>query len=286
MSDLLGVVRLGSCRFGGMDAIRQDVLEGLQQVDIEDLLVVCAAVNVQVADTKKTNKKAVENALIRYLTSEQVEDELDGGLAIFQKVDTELKAMIEGKDGAEGKGKVKSESLASTSHGEPAKSKKGKDLLPGATSETVTTTKIEFHKLREFVIRNGTVAGTGENCLDYMSLCYQIAEGKAHGYEPREVRNGVIRAMKAGSSLRKYFERNPDISESDFTQMLRKYYGMKDSSAVMSDMEKCVQGSGELEKDFAVRLFGMRDDIVALSQEEEFPKDKREVQRRMCHILA
>ena len=95
MSDLLGVVRLGSCRFGGMDAIRQDVLEGLPQVEIEDLLVVCAAVNVQVADTKKTNKKAVENALIRYLTSEQVEDELDGVLAIFQKVDSELKAMLE-----------------------------------------------------------------------------------------------------------------------------------------------------------------------------------------------
>ena len=72
-------------------------------------------------------------------------------------MDLELKAMIEGKDDTESKGKVKSESLGGTSHGEPSKSKKGKDSLPGATSENITTTKIEFHKMREFVIRNGAV---------------------------------------------------------------------------------------------------------------------------------
>ena len=41
-----------------MDAIRQEVLEGLQQVAIEDLLVLCAAFSITVADAKKTNKKS------------------------------------------------------------------------------------------------------------------------------------------------------------------------------------------------------------------------------------
>ena len=77
-----------------MEVLRHQVIEGLQQAEIDVLLVLCAGLDVEVKENKKGNQKAVANAIIRYLTSETVEDLLDEGLVIFTKLDEELQTLM------------------------------------------------------------------------------------------------------------------------------------------------------------------------------------------------
>lgn len=258
-----------------LEELRSEVLEGLQQVDVEALLLICSELTINIPDAKKTKKRAVANAIIRYLTSEDLEDLDDEGLSVLKKVDEVLRR------GGQLNANRTTDNTEQSGSQEEVKTEE--DDSP---EKKTTITKVEFTKLREFKII-GTVAGSGDNALDYMSLCHQMAEGREVGkFKQREIRNGVVRAIKAGSGLRKYFERNVKISDRQFTKMLRNYYEIKDSSTMLSEMDKCFQEPKEKEKDFLLRLMGMRDDIVALSKEEEFPKGLREVHMRMLHIIS
>jgi hypothetical protein len=247
----------------------------LQQVEIEALLSICEENTIAISDAKKTKKTAVANAVIRYLTSEQLEDMDDEGMSVLKKVDEILRRDRRGGD-----------RRTTTAMDMSSSSRHSEVKTEDSPEKKTTITKVEFSKLREFKIIGGMVGGTGENALDYMSLCHQMAEGRELGFTQREVRNGVVRAIKAGSALRKYFERNSKITDLKFIKMLRQYYEMKDSSTLLSEMDKCFQEPKEKEKDFVLRLMAMRDDIVALSLEEEYPKELREVHMRMLHIIS
>ena len=76
---------------GALEALRGEVLEGLQQVDIDTLLSVCGELTINIPDAKKTKKRAVANAVIRYLTSEDLEDLDDEGMSVLKKVDDVLR---------------------------------------------------------------------------------------------------------------------------------------------------------------------------------------------------
>ena len=48
-----------------------------------------------------------------------------------------------------------------------------------------------------------------------------MKEGSDLGYTPREIRAGVIKAMKGGSEIRRYFERKVDkLDDKEFMEML------------------------------------------------------------------
>ena len=70
-----------------LEELRSEVLEGLQQVDVEALLLICSELTINIPDAKQTKKRAVANAIIRYLTSEDLEDLDDEGLSVLKKVD-------------------------------------------------------------------------------------------------------------------------------------------------------------------------------------------------------
>ena len=58
-----------------------------------------------------------------------------------------------------------------------------------------------------------------------------MKEGKGLGYSEKEIISGVIKAMKAGSSIRRYFESiTGELDEKRFLGILRQYYNVKDSS--------------------------------------------------------
>ena len=47
-------------------------------------------------------------------------------------------------------------------------------------------------------------------------------------YSQKEIMAGLIKAIKAGSSLRRYLEGRPDITEDNFMKILRAHYNVKD----------------------------------------------------------
>ena len=151
---------------------------------------------------------------------------------------------------------------------------------------TVTTTRLDISKLREFKITGGTIGGDESTQLGYSSLIYQMQEGIHAKYDAKQVMAGVVKAMKAGSSIRMYFEGHPGISGQMFLKMIRSHYGVKDSTTLLTELSNSVQGTSEKEMDFVLKLMSLRDNIIAVSREEGCPLNAEKVRDRFFHALS
>ena len=122
--------------------------------------------------------------------------------------------------------------------------------------------------------------------LDYRSLCYQMQEGRSMNYTSKEIISGVIKAMKVGSSLRKYFEGRADVTEDTVMKTLRSFYSVKDSTLLLDEMVNSSQEPTENEMNFVLRMMGLRDNIVTLTKEEDCPLGEELVKRRFFHAVS
>ena len=139
-------------------------------------------------------------------------------------------------------------------------------------------------RLRDFKIKGGTV-GLEEGSLDYVSLSYQITEGKKLGYSMREIRAGVVDAMKG--ELRKYFEGNASMTDNDFMSILQSKYEISNAITIFNEMTDAAQEPTETAHKFTVRLMNMRNLIIALGREgnEEVPVDEGIARKAFFHTL-
>ena len=114
-----------------------------------------------------------------------------------------------------------------------------------------------------------------------------MEEGKELGYTPREIRAGVIKAMKAGSEIRRYFERKVDrLDQEGFMEMLELWYTKKESSDLMDVMAESVQGPSETEKKYLMKMFELRDHIMEVTEKEEEPLGSAYVQKKMIRAIG
>lgn len=243
------------------DEIKKEVVKRLQLVNLDQLKEICTRMSLNIPAGKETKGSTVLNVVMRHISSEEVEDESDGGSEILSKINDELKVML-GEDG-EDKTKVQKEI---------------DDQIINSSK-----TRVEVHKFRQFKI-TGLIGGT-ENAIDYRSLCYQIQEGRSE-YTTKQIVSGVIRAMKSGSSLRKYFEGRPNVTEEMVMKMLRSYYNVKDSTLLLDEMMNTSQEPKETEMNFLLRMMGLRDNIMTLTKEEQFPLGDELVRRKFFHAVS
>ena len=75
---------------------------------------------------------------------------------------------------------------------------------------------------------NGVVGGSS-GCIDYRDLFFQVTQGKTQGYSIKEIKAKVIKAIKPGTSLRRYFEGAMHLTDVSFVQMLRSHYKVQDA---------------------------------------------------------
>ena len=248
------------------------VVELLRVAGTEHLTEVCGTLNLQVAPAKKDKRGPILKMILRHLSSEEVEDSDDGGLQLLTDVEVRLNGL-----GV----KIEEDDTTGDQDGNTGNQQ---------VRSSAVVTKVDFHKIREFKIQGGTVA-SGENPLDFRNLCFQMSEGKQN-YTAREVMNGVIKAMKAGSSLRNYCETNvEDLTEEEFMELLTDYYEVKDSTTLLTQMANSYQsdsrgGAREKEKDFVLRMLELKTKIVKLSREEGYPLEEKTVRRQFLHSLA
>ena len=146
------------------------------------------------------------------------------------------------------------------------------------------TTKVELTKIREFKVSGGTVPES----IDYMNLCNQMLDGIEAGYSAREVRNGVVRAMKPGSTLRRFFEgpKARKMNDNEFRETLRTYYKQEDSETLQDKMRKAVQDKDKDEMDFLLEIIDLRDKIELLAREEGCPLSTATMEKRFKHALS
>ena len=113
-----------------VDIEKGEVLVALEKLHvITQLEEVCTHLNLVVPESKKDKVKASQNAIRRYLSSEELEDSADEGLEIFQKLNVILKKMV-GDDPAQtdesGGGVENSASNSTSTSGEQEKQQEEK----------------------------------------------------------------------------------------------------------------------------------------------------------------
>ena len=78
------------------EALKQEALGLVQQLTELQLLEVCAGLDLKYNEGKADRKKAMKSCLNRYLVSEELEDSADEGVAVFEKLIAEMKALVAG----------------------------------------------------------------------------------------------------------------------------------------------------------------------------------------------
>ena len=95
---LVPVVVVPKCVFKMVDVERDAVIAHLRLISLAQVGEICTTLELTIPESKKNNKRAMVNAVLRYLSSEEVEDAEDEGLEIFQNMLRQLKEML-GDDG-------------------------------------------------------------------------------------------------------------------------------------------------------------------------------------------
>ena len=266
------------------EILKSQVVYYLNKLTEEQLVQVCGNHSLVVREGKKSRRTALKNAVVRYLSSEDVEDSEDEGFALFTTIQEELKKLLGESDdvkdeeqrGVEGNGLStnggSSSQMGGTEeqNGVKMRNEVENHPLPRPNlHNSRSESKLEFSriKLKDFKVHGGTVGGA--DGLDWNSLHYQIyKEGLDLGYTEREIMSGVIRAMKSGSSLRKYFEGKPSLTWETFMGVLKAHCNVVTASTLLDQMSDSVQEPKEDALDYILKMINMKDIIIETNKDE------------------
>ena len=76
------------------EVAKENVLQLVARLSELQLLEVCDSEDLKLTKTKKDRKSALKNLLILYISSEDVEDATDDGLALFEKLSTQMRELL------------------------------------------------------------------------------------------------------------------------------------------------------------------------------------------------
>ena len=138
------------------------------------------------------------------------------------------------------------------------------------TTENQATRSRVVHRLKEFKI-DGKI-GHGDSPLTFQNIKYQIADAENLEYQWKEIMSALIKAMKSGSSIRNYFETNPELEKSEFLEMLESLLDEeKESSDLVLEMKSKVQKTDEKVEDYVLDMVNLKEQIVKESVKEGSP---------------
>ena len=277
-------------------SVKKDVLTKLGLINDDQLEEILTDLDLTVSTEKRKKADAVFNAISRHLASDAVEDLEDDGLSIFLKVQAKLTEMLDEKaeaestkiDAAAGKDAPKTVPEIAAKKEEPEVKLKIPQLEQGAAAVPVTT-RIEYHKLKDFRIEGGTVNGT----LSYRNVFFQMEKGLELGHSKKEVMNGVIKAMKPGV-LRTYCESSgTELEYDELCELLQSYSGVENATLLLTRLHHSFQGDEfaedkgeEMEVDFVLRMGALRKTVLKLAKEEGAKLDEEMVSKSFRHALA
>ena len=311
---------------GEVEVAREEVLQMLPELSEIQLGEVVTSLTLTVKDpkSKASMKSVLLNTIRRYITSEEVEDKDDQGLAMLGRLHDDLEQKLSIKLSI--KENQETENLESTERNElEAKlvkmkedirakvesggsgsqgfniTKEALEELWNRTDENMDTrlkalldkppvpTKSEGYPkvdLHKFKIKEFKINGTvgGENEIDYSGLMYQVKEGRKLGYSEEEIQLGIVKVIK-DKTLKKFFEICTDMSSDDFYGMLKNHYDVKDSTTLLEDMVSSVQEPTESMLNFVMRMFNTRNTILQVTQDEDCPLGEPIIQKQFVRSV-
>ena len=255
-------------------------MQWLADADVDFLTALCEEYCIVVPENKVGKKDLLLKLVLRYLTSETLEESEDKGEKVFQKLFVELGEVF-GKRMPSGSmkvgGKVDSEIIPPVTDD---------NMGTNFSDKTESKSKLSLHKLKtEFKIRGSIGDPKQSGTLDYTSLVFQMRQGKEQGFSSKEVCAAVIQAIKPGHSLRGFLESKGDIGEEALMQILRSHLNEKDSTSFFYELANCVQKPGETAHAFCLNALLLREKIAKISQEEGCPFDDEMLRKRFFHTV-
>ena len=281
--------------FGMAENFADSIADQIQSLEVEQLLAVCQQFNVVVPDDKKEKRGAVVRLLTKFVDEKLANDDEDALGQVDGEIGKMLKTKVKPKKDEERPGGT---SVVEKTDGDPVVEVKGEHERSkigdqktggGRTDVDLARQKVELlrgMRAREFKI-DGSV-GRKAGCIDWQNLQFQVKKGKTAGYTSDEIRNGVIKAMKAGSSMHRYFQNVDDIQEDEFMEMLRNHYviQVQNASSVFNEMVGSAQEPDEEAGEYAFRVLEMCKSVVKLSLKEDHQWDSTLVRKSCLHALS
>ena len=132
-------------------------------------------------------------------------------------------------------------------------------------------------KLKDFKLQGGTIGG--DNQLDYGDVLFQMRDGLS-SYSQEEVMRGVIKSVKPGCELRRFFERAKKMTIADFKSILRTHYRVRESSKIMDEMVANIQELDQPLHKYVMKMMAYREEILEVTIGEECPLGEPLVKRR------
>lgn len=253
-------------RDGADTEVERDVMFLLGGVvDPAELEEICTVLSLKVPDALKGKVKPLYKLVMRYLTSEEVENMEDQGKKIFLLLRDHLSHSEDWKGSAEIPG----------SGEEPTGSK--------VTSSRVSM--VDVQRLKDFKISGTIGCSERKDSLSFSSLNFQISNGLKQGYSEEAICAAVLRAISPGNNLRTYLESKKFLKISSILDVLRSHFHEKDSSSVFTELSNGVQEASESCLDFVIRMMCLRQKILTLGVEEGSPYDENIIQRRFLHTI-
>ena len=75
--------------------VKDLTLNLIKDLDIAQLLQVAESLKLEVKEEKKSRKEAIQNVILRHLSSEDVEDSTDEGLALYKQVSEQVSGILD-----------------------------------------------------------------------------------------------------------------------------------------------------------------------------------------------
>ena len=284
-----------------LDELGDEINQKLQLVDVTQLGECCVQLGITIPPAKLGKKSAIKGLILTHVCSNVQQD--DNAEEILQALNTTLNGMVQvaeekekdvvqdvGKKETEEKPKMEENvgTSSSANNGGAQSDSQNKAAVPAAvvpvaSAENVVTntTRVELSRFKEFKVSPGTFGG--EKHVDYTSLCYQIEDAKELRYTSREIVSGMIKSMK--QPLKKYCEGKRNWSLEKLMAHIRSYAKVATSEEVMDQMKQQSQKSDEEEADYLVRMCAIRDDVIAMTKQEENPMDERRIEKNFLRAL-
>ena len=249
------------------------VTKHLPEVNLEFLTALCEEYRIVVADEKKDKKPELLKLVLRYLSSEQLEQTPDKGVGVFLKLYNELGDQL-------GALKPKHEEAMPPLEGdetnEDAAVKTDEKVAPspaggrGVAAESVET--LSYHKLRLCKIHGKIGDPDDADTLSYTDLAFQMKENSDNGYTDGEIYAAIIRATKPGNSLRELLEIKGEMDKDELITVLKSHFGDEEPESILQLLRKCRQKKNETAYTFFSRAIGLKDKAL-LVQAGNFGKN-------------
>lgn len=278
------------------DEAEEKVLSELPRLSATALEAACEAVNLDVEETVKGNKKKLRKLLTNHLDTKADEDDMtDYQLlldhlfprvktkpddeAVFEDVVTAhgMKQEVDQKSitvktdrtvaDARSKSQEKKEGACGTDN--PGRRRRASTL-----DHVDTITRVPVRS-KEFKLP-GMIGGTGETALSYSSLEFEVEKGRRLGYRENEM-CAVVISKVADKELRSLFQTEPGIKLGDVMDMLKSTCVEQENTAknVFTKLSTDKQGENEKTIKFITRVLRRRKKVLKLAEEEGIVYDEK-----------